>query len=629
MLASGTILQSRYRISREIGGGGMGTVYLAEDTHLLGYYCAIKEMSPGQVSPQDRNWAISAFKQEAQMLSTLNHPGIVRVSDYFAENGNWYLVMEYIEGQTLEACLGPQGLPPQPVFSYVDQLCNVLEYLHWQNPPVIFRDLKPGNIMVKPTGEIKLIDFGIARFFKPGRTHNTVNLGTPGYASPEHGSGQTDHRSDIYSLGVLVLQLVTGYDPTLAQVPYLLPAARSLNPQIPPVIEDVIRRATQLTPAQRFQAVAEFRQALRAPAPQMSGPAAALYQTPVYPPTTIMPQTAGTPPIAVPPSRSPAIPKWIWAAAGVIVLLLFVVIALPAITSKSTPTPLPPSSAAPAIPAGDVTDAPPSPTPPRPDPVTVEPVVPLPIGVTPSVPPPPQPSFIAQDRELGRSAGGRSIPLLEVGNPDGPVVVLVGSIEGDQADTSDVVRQLMDWYRSRPDQVPNGGLLYLIPSLCPDGNARSSRFNANEVDLNRNWDSGNWTGNAIVPGYPKGKPGAGGSAPFSEPETRALRDLLNQFYSSGRTVYLITLHSTVNSGSRDQVFPGYTSVGIHDASKTLTQRVGNLIGYRYNTAWSYDTTGEAIAWAAEQGIPSVDIVPLKNHGPARAAMISVLEEILR
>ncbi len=271
MLVSGTILQSRYCILREIGTGGMGMVYLAEDIHLNGYRCAIKEMSPSQVPPQDRNWAISAFKQEAHMLSTLNHPGIVRVSDYFAENSNWYLVMEYIEGQTLETYLGRQGLPTQLAVSYMDQLCAVLDYLHRQNPPVIFRDLKPGNIMVKPTGEIKLIDFGIARFFKPGQTHNTVNLGTPGYASPEHGSGQTDNRSDIYSLGVLLLQLVTGYDPTLAQVPYLLPPARSLNPLAPPVIEDAVRRATQMTPALRFQTVADFRRALHPPVSPISG----------------------------------------------------------------------------------------------------------------------------------------------------------------------------------------------------------------------------------------------------------------------------------------------------------------------------------------------------------------------
>ncbi len=625
MASLGTLLQSRYRILREIGTGGMGTVYLAEDTHLAGYRCAVKEMSPGQVPPQDRNWAINAFKQEAQMLSTLNHPGIVRVSDYFAENGNWYLVMEYIEGQTLESYLGPQSFPTPLAVNYMDQLCAVLDYLHRQNPPVIFRDLKPGNIMVKPTGEIKLIDFGIARFFKPGQTHNTVNLGTPGYASPEHGSGQTDNRSDIYSLGVLLLQLVTGYDPTLAQVPYLLPPVRSLNPQAPPVIEDAVRRATQMTPALRFQTVAEFRQALRAPVPPPVS-ATTPYPTSTHTPTTIMPPQGGAPP------KSSTLPKWIGAVAGVILLLLLVLIALPAITPKPPATPAPPAS--PAL-GGGLTSIPSSPSPSRPDPVTVEPVVPPPVGITPSAPStitpqPPQPSrFIAQDRELGSSAGGRSIPVLEVGNPDGPVVVLVGSIEGDQADTSDTVRQLMDWYRSRPDQVPNGGLLYLIPSLCPDGNARNSRFNANEVDLNRNWDSGNWVRDAVVPGYPKGKPGAGGSAPFSEPETRALRDLLNQFYSSGRTVYLLTLHSTVNSGSRDQVFPGYTSASIHDASKALTQRVGNLLGYRYNTAWSYDTTGEAIAWAAEQGIPAVDIVPLKNNGPARSAMISVLEEILR
>jgi serine/threonine protein kinase len=315
MLAPNTFLQSRYRIIQVIGSGGMSSaVYLAEDAHMSGYRCAIKEMSPDQIPSQDRSWAIGAFQQEAQMLATLNHPGVVRVSDHFAEFGNWYLVMEYITGQTLEEYLvsAPRGVPLSTALDFIDQLCAVLDYLHSRTPPVIFRDLKPGNVMLTPDGEVKLIDFGIARFFKVGQTRNTVNLGTPGYASPEHSSGQTDRRSDVYSLGVLLLQLVTGYDPATAAVPFVLPQARALNPAVPAQIEAVIQRATQLRPEQRFQSVTEFRQAL-----------AGLQ---VLPPPSTEPQATGT-------------SKWFYAIAGAVAIVLIAAGALAAVNQTPIPTP--------------------------------------------------------------------------------------------------------------------------------------------------------------------------------------------------------------------------------------------------------------------------------------------------
>jgi serine/threonine-protein kinase len=261
------LLQNRYRVLDLIGGGGMGFVYLAEDLHLGGQPCAIKVLPPDQLPVPDRAWAVTQFQHEARLLAGLNHHGIVQVRDHFFENGDWYLVMDYVPGQSLAAWLGqlPQGLPVPVVLNYAAQLCAVLEYLHGHNPPVIFRDLKPGNIMISQAGEVKLIDFGIARFFKPGRSHNTINLGTPGYASPEHsGSGQTDLRSDIYSLGVLLHQLLTGYDPALT--PFNLPSARQLNQAVSAEVDAVIRRATQLRPDQRFQSVPELRAALFTPA---------------------------------------------------------------------------------------------------------------------------------------------------------------------------------------------------------------------------------------------------------------------------------------------------------------------------------------------------------------------------
>ena len=274
MLTQGSILQNRYRILRQIGGGGMGVVYMAEDNRLPGRNCAIKEMSPAQLAPKDRNWAINAFRQEAQMLAQLSHASLTAVTDFLPEGGNWYLVMDYVEGETLEERLERTRkgrLPLDEALNVTRQLCDVLEYLHGQIPPVVFRDLKPGNVMLTPQGEVKLIDFGIARFFKPGQTRDTVNLGTPGYAAPEqHGRGQTDTRSDVYSLGVLLHQMLTGYDPMAT--PHLLPLARSLNPGIRYEMEQTIIRATQLDAAARYQRVGDFRQAILSPLPPPPSP---------------------------------------------------------------------------------------------------------------------------------------------------------------------------------------------------------------------------------------------------------------------------------------------------------------------------------------------------------------------
>ena len=277
MLTPGVLLQNRYRILRQIGGGGMGIVYLAEDTRLAGRRCAIKEMSPAQLAPQDRTWATNAFRQEAQMLANLKHPGLAPVTDFFPEGGNWYLVMDFVEGETLEKRLEKapgRRLPLGEALNVIRQLCDVLEYLHRQNPPVVFRDLKPGNVMLTPQREVKLIDFGIARFFKPGQARDTVSLGTPGYAAPElyGGLGQSDPRSDVYSLGALLLHMVTGYDPTTAALPFPLPAPDSLMPGLPPHVEGAISHATQLQPTSRHQSVVELRQALFPPTSVLSQP---------------------------------------------------------------------------------------------------------------------------------------------------------------------------------------------------------------------------------------------------------------------------------------------------------------------------------------------------------------------
>jgi serine/threonine protein kinase len=264
MLQQGDLLQNRYGITGRLGQGGMGLVYRAEDNRLGGRPVAVKVFSTSQVPPAEQGWRLAAFQQEAEMVARLHHPGLTDVFDFFSEGDNAYVVMEYVEGERLDSLLNRSQdgrLPGQQAVEITVQLCQVLAYLHGQQPPVVFRDLKPDNLMFRPDGRLKLIDFGIARFFKAGQTQDTQPLGTPGYASPEqYGRRQTDPRSDIYSLGVLLHQMVTGYDPV--DSPLMLPPVMQLNPAVPPHLAAAVERATRHDPTQRFQNIAEFQAAL-------------------------------------------------------------------------------------------------------------------------------------------------------------------------------------------------------------------------------------------------------------------------------------------------------------------------------------------------------------------------------
>lgn len=258
------MLQNRYIIVRRIGQGGMAAVYQATDSRLSGQMWAVKEMSDVAIKdPAERRQAIQSFLREAQMLAQLSHPNLPRVTDSFTEAGKHYLVMEYIPGETLEDKVTRQGgpLPEARVLNWAAQLCDVLTYLHSCRPPIIFRDLKPSNVMVTPNNAVKLIDFGIVRLFKPGKQKDTVHMGTPGYTPPEQfGTAQTDARSDIYALGATLHRLLTGFDPT--SVSFQLPSLRSVNPKVSPRAAKVVERALELNPNDRWPSAAEMRTAL-------------------------------------------------------------------------------------------------------------------------------------------------------------------------------------------------------------------------------------------------------------------------------------------------------------------------------------------------------------------------------
>ena len=260
----GSVLDGRYRLMSLLGQGGGGAVYLAEDMELFNRPVAVKEMVDQFTSQAERDAAVARFAQEAKMLVTLSHPNLPDLRSYFTEGGRQYLVMEYIEGTTLLAQLeqAKGALAPSLVAEWGRQICDVLSYLHGRTPPVVFRDLKPSNIMLDRHGRIKLIDFGTARNFDLSKNTDTLKMGSIGYAAPEQyqGQGQTSPRSDIYALGVTLHQLLTNADPTAR--PFVFTPPSLLRLQVHESLSRAVMRAVNLDPAQRFQSALEFRHAL-------------------------------------------------------------------------------------------------------------------------------------------------------------------------------------------------------------------------------------------------------------------------------------------------------------------------------------------------------------------------------
>ncbi|GCE26642.1 hypothetical protein KDA_21260 [Dictyobacter alpinus] len=260
-----TLLNGRYQLESRIGQGGMGAVYKAVDTRFNNRPMAIKEMSRSGLSPTTIAEAEAAFERESHLLADLLHPNLPRIYDHFTEEERSYLVMDFIEGQTVEEYLEQRGggpLPLEQVLTWGEQLCDVLSYLHNHQPPIIFRDLKPSNVMMSDTKHIYLIDFGIARVFKPGQSHDTVALGSPGYAAPEqYGKAQSTPRSDIYSLGALLHCLLTGVDPS--EQPFFFRPANQLNPDVPIELEDLLLEMLEMTADKRPASAQEVANRLR------------------------------------------------------------------------------------------------------------------------------------------------------------------------------------------------------------------------------------------------------------------------------------------------------------------------------------------------------------------------------
>jgi tRNA A-37 threonylcarbamoyl transferase component Bud32 len=286
-----------YRIINLIGRGGMGVVYRVRRER-DGSIWALKEMRPQQeLGSEELAENLQLFRQEAELLAALNSPQIPAVIEQLVIEQRPALVMEFIPGKTLAHLLHDTGtaLPQPTAVGYAAQLCSVLQYLHTRTPPIIYRDLKPANVMVTPDGALKLVDFGVARTHKSGKARDTVAMGSAGYAPPEqYGKGQTDARSDVYALGATLLHMLTGVPPIPLQPPQ--PGEISAaNRTVTAAVELAVMRAMSLDRTQRYASAAELEQALRRAVPAAVTPPPAAPARPVAAvPTAAAPGTTRT-----------------------------------------------------------------------------------------------------------------------------------------------------------------------------------------------------------------------------------------------------------------------------------------------------------------------------------------------
>lgn len=247
----------KYELLALVGRGGMSEVYLARDRRLNKQW-AVKEIKGKLIAP---TLELKSALTEAELLKQLDHPALPRIVDILEddERETVDIIMDFVEGKNLKALIGEsEGLSQEQVVGWMLQVCDALCYLHSRNPPVIYRDVKPENLMVNMDGKVKMVDFGIARRYKPGKPEDTQPLGTPGYAAPEQfrGKGQTDARTDIYGVGTTMYHLLSGYNP--ADPPYERFPLTLLRPELSKGLEKIIQKCTMQNPDKRYQSCEEL-----------------------------------------------------------------------------------------------------------------------------------------------------------------------------------------------------------------------------------------------------------------------------------------------------------------------------------------------------------------------------------
>jgi len=648
----------KYTLIEQLGKGGFGTVYKATDP--IGRTVAIKVLKPGWV---DDPSVMARFRLEALAAGKLFHARIATILDFDEAEGQPFLVMRYVDGQSLDKLLAEKGaLDWETAIHILKEVAEGLDFAHQHG--FIHRDIKPANFLISKEEGAVLTDFGLAKAAEvSGLSSSEVLVGSPSYIAPEVWQGQkASPATDIYSLACSFYEMITGNKLfTGDSSPQIMTRHVLEGPKFPPVwpkntppgVDGVLHKALMMEPGERYPNAMAF--------------VIALEGLKNIPPQQEKIQPApGT--VTQPVKNQARIPVWIWPVLGLSlfcvlacsVVLLFRVIQHQAAQKKQTaeyiaptrtrsaPTPtlveiIVSPTAIEIISTRTPDEAISTPTPPEMvatstttmvisspthEPTHTPEFVASPTLTT--IPASPTPGFMRSNSPLGLSAGGRSISMVTIGYPGKTAILLVGSIDGTQTDTRDAVLELIRLYTNDTTLVPPETILYLIPSINPDGNDHNSRFNDNDVDLNRNWETGDWRSDPPVPGYADGKPGAGGAYPFSELETSQLRSTMLDLTKTYQRVILIILHSTV-SRTEGELFAGYsTNANRFDPeSERLAKLLQTRLGYTYSTVWDYKTPGDAIDWCVEYGILAIDIVWPKKTPPSNQDLLGALSTLSR
>jgi hypothetical protein len=599
-----------YRIVSKLGEGGMATVFKAFQSNME-REVAVKVL-PKELA-QDPTFT-GRFRQEAMLLAKLQHPHILSVFDFGEADGYTYLVMPFIRGGTLAGLLSGQPMPMERVVTIFNQLGSALDYAHTRG--LIHRDIKPSNVLLDEQGNCLLSDFGIAKMVEgtAGFTLTGSVVGTPDYMSPEQGRGEKlTHRSDIYSLGVVLYELATGRVPFKAETPIAviikhiqdpLPIPRTINPDLSVTVERVILKALAKNPEDRYSSAGGLASALQA-AIKTSLPGSA--------------SKTSAETIAAPLTRQPgrSVGWMVGAAVAVLGMLAVTAVCVFLVFGRGLQLGgMQPISTA-------VLDIAPATRPETP----LETLAVLATGTTSALPvsdftptarPPtetaiPTPTFTAtpplvEENSVGSSVQGKPLAYTRLGNGR-KILVVAAALHGSEKAGAEFVRQMSAWFENHLDQLPPDTSIYFLPVVNPDGLQTGTRLNAHKVDLNRNWQTLNWQTDANGPsGIIQG---SGGVKPFSEPETRALAEWLQQL-NSRSSIPMAVIFYHIYSGSQAQVLPAYTTQGkdiiSYPPSVDVGQRYADASGSKIQKLWTYySITGEAINWCGENQLACMDI----------------------